>query len=58
MNQPVRWDQTCSVNIAELDRQHQQLFRTVAELECAVRVGIADTVIINCSNCIFPSQTQ
>ncbi|HKM48118.1 MAG TPA: bacteriohemerythrin [Terriglobales bacterium] len=45
MNQPIRWDPSCSVNVAELDQQHQQLFGAVAELEQALRTGRADTVI-------------
>ncbi len=45
MNEPIRWDPSCSVNVAELDQQHQQLFRTVAELEHALRTGRADAVI-------------
>jgi hemerythrin len=45
MEQPIRWDFSYSVKIAELDHQHQRLFRTVAELEYAVRMGRADYVI-------------
>ena len=45
MDQQFRWDQSCSVNIAELDHQHQRLFRTVAELEYAIRTGRADSII-------------
>ena len=45
MDQTLRWDQSYSVNIAELDHQHQRLFRTVAELEYAVRTGRADAII-------------
>jgi hemerythrin len=45
MNQPIRWDPSCSVNVAELDQQHQQLFGAVAELEDALRTGHADAVI-------------
>jgi hemerythrin len=45
MDQPFRWDRSYSVNIAELDHQHQRLFRTVAELEYALRAGRADYVI-------------
>lgn len=39
------WDQSFSVHIAELDHQHQHLFRTVAELNDAVRAGGADSVV-------------
>lgn len=45
MDQSFRWDASCSVKVAELDRQHQQLFSTVAELEHALRAGRADDVI-------------
>jgi hemerythrin-like metal-binding protein len=45
MGQSFRWDPSCSVNVAELDRQHQQLFRAVAELEEALRTGRADDII-------------
>ncbi len=45
MEQPIRWDYSYSVKIAELDHQHQRLFRAVAELEYAVRMGRADYVI-------------
>ena len=45
MDQTFRWDQECSVNIADLDRQHQELFRTVAELEQALHKGSADSII-------------
>ncbi len=47
MNQSTRWDPSCSVNVAELDQQHQQLFSAVAELEQALRAGRADAVINN-----------
>jgi hemerythrin-like metal-binding protein len=45
MGQSFRWDPSCSVNVTELDQQHQELFRTVAELEHALRTGRADAVI-------------
>ncbi len=45
MNHVFRWDPSYSVNIAELDRQHQQLFRTLAELEHSIRTGSADSII-------------
>jgi hemerythrin len=45
MDQPLRWDQSYSVNIAELDHQHQRLFRTVAELEYAIHMGRADSIV-------------
>jgi len=45
MDQTFRWDQSYSVNIAELDHQHQRLFRTVAELDFALRTGQADSII-------------
>lgn len=45
MDQSFRWEPSCSVNVAELDRQHQQLFSTVTELEHALRAGRADDVI-------------
>ena len=45
MNQTLRWDQNFSVNIAEMDHQHLQLFRTIAELEYAIRAGRGDSVI-------------
>jgi len=45
MERPFRWEQSYSVNIAELDHQHQRLFRTVAELEYAVRAGRAEAII-------------
>jgi hemerythrin len=45
MDQTLWWDQSFSVNIAELDHQHQRLFRTVAELSYAVRTGRADSII-------------
>ena len=45
MNEPIRWDPSCSVNVAELDQQHQQLFGAVAELEHALRTGRADAII-------------
>ena len=41
----LRWDQSYSVNVAELDLQHERLFRTVAELERAVAMGSAGSVI-------------
>ena len=41
----LRWDQSYSVNVAELDLQHERLFRTVAELESALEKGGADTFI-------------
>lgn len=41
----LHWDQSYSVNIAELDLQHERLFRTVAELESALEKGGADTLI-------------
>jgi len=45
MDQPFRWDHRYSVNIAEMDHQHQRLFRMVAELEHALRTGRADSII-------------
>jgi hemerythrin len=45
MDQSLRWDESCSVNIAELDHQHQRLFRTVDELEYAIREGRADSIV-------------
>ena len=45
MDQSFRWDLSCSVNVAELDQQHQQLFGAVAELELALRKGQADAII-------------
>ena len=45
MDQPLGWEPSYSVNIAELDRQHQRLFRTLAELEHALRTGRADSII-------------
>lgn len=45
MDRPFRWDHSYSVNIAELDHQHQRLFRTVAELEYALSIGRADSVL-------------
>lgn len=45
MNQPTRWDPSCSVNVAELDQQHKELFGAVAELEDALRTGRAEAVI-------------
>jgi hemerythrin len=45
MDEPFRWDPNCSVNIAELDHQHQTLFLTVEELEFALRRGSADSII-------------
>jgi len=44
-DEPIRWDQSYSVNVAELDLQHEQLFRTVAELDYALRIGSADNII-------------
>lgn len=44
MDRPLRWQQSCQVNIAELDQQHERLFGTVADLEDAVRAGRGDTV--------------
>ena len=45
MDQPFRWDQSYSVNIAEMDHQHQRLFRAFAELEYALHTGRADSII-------------
>lgn len=45
MNHLFHWDPSYSVNIAELDRQHQQLFRTLAELEYALGNGSAESII-------------
>src|SRR5665811_786295 len=45
VDQTLWWDQSFSVNIAELDHQHQRLFRTVAELSYAVRTGRANSII-------------
>ena len=45
MDKPFRWDHSYSVNIAEMDHQHQRLFRMVAELEHALRTGRADSII-------------
>jgi len=45
VGQQFRWDPSCSVNVAELDQQHQRLFRAVAELEHALRTGRADAMI-------------
>jgi len=45
MEQTFRWDQSYSVNVAELDHQHQRVFRTVAELNDALRTGRADSII-------------
>jgi hemerythrin len=41
----LRWDQSYSVNVAELDLQHQRLFHTVAELEHALSKGSSDAII-------------
>jgi hemerythrin-like metal-binding protein len=45
MDRLFRWDPSYSVNIAELDRQHQQLFRTLVELDQALQNGTADSII-------------
>lgn len=45
MDQAFRWDPSYSVKIAELDRQHQRLFRTLGELDYALRTGRADSII-------------
>ena len=41
----LRWKQSYSVNVAELDLQHERFFGTVAELELALSLGRADTII-------------
>ncbi len=41
----LRWDQAYSVNVIELDLQHERFFRTVAELERALAMGSADAII-------------
>ena len=41
----IRWKQSYNINVAELDMQHERLFRTVAELERALDMGSADTII-------------
>lgn len=45
MDQKFRWDPSYSVHIAELDRQHQQLFRTIGELGHALHTGSAESII-------------
>jgi len=40
-----RWTQAFSVEIAHLDRQHQQLFDTVNELDQALRAGEGNAVV-------------
>lgn len=40
-----RWTQSDSVNIAVLDRQHQQLFETVNDLDQALSAGEGNLVI-------------
>ena len=45
MDQALWWDQSFSVNIVQLDYQHQRLFRTVSELNDAVRLGRADSIV-------------
>lgn len=45
MDDAFRWDPNYSVKIAEFDRQHQQLFRTLAELDRSIRTGSADSII-------------
>src|SRR5947209_1947922 len=37
-----RWSEMYSVNIAALDRQHQELFESINELEVALRAGEGD----------------
>lgn len=49
MDDAFRWDPNYSVKIAEFDRQHQQLFRTLAELDRSIRTGSADLVAGSCS---------
>ena len=45
MDQRLTWNQRYSVNIAEFDHQHRRLFRTVTELDHALRTGRADSII-------------
>jgi hemerythrin-like metal-binding protein len=45
MDRSFRWDPSARVNLAELDRQHEQLFRMVGELDRALGNGSADVVI-------------
>jgi len=52
------WDQSFSVHIAELDRQHQLLFRTVAELHHALRTGRADSVDNNLIQYVIQYATE
>jgi len=40
-----RWTDTYKVNISVLDRQHQELFDTVNELERALRVGKGNAAV-------------
>jgi hemerythrin len=40
-----RWTDTCKVNIAVLDQQHQELFDVVNALERALRVGEGNAAI-------------
>lgn len=45
LDQSLWWDQSFSVHVAELDDQHQRLFRAVAELNDAIRTGRADSMV-------------
>ena len=45
MDSPLHWDPSYSVNIAELDQQHQQLFRTLGELEHALHNHSAESIV-------------
>jgi hemerythrin len=41
----IEWDQRYSVEIAEIDRQHQKLFDLLNELYAAMQEGQADQVV-------------
>jgi hemerythrin len=41
----ITWDQRYSVEIAEIDRQHQKLFALLNELYAAMQEGQADQVV-------------
>jgi hemerythrin len=45
MGQSLWWDQSFCVHITELDHQHQRLFLAVAELNDAIRMGRADSMV-------------
>jgi len=45
MDQPTLWDPSYSVNIAELDKQHQRLLRAIVELQHALHVDRAHLII-------------